>query len=260
MALLNRENFLLLTIVALLLGASGVRAETTVLITGSNRGLGLEMARQYAERGYKVIATTRKPEQAEDLRALAAENPNVVIEKLDVTDHAAIDALAEKYKGQPIDILLNNAGITGVPSDTQEFGRIDYDVFDQVMHVNALAPLKMTEAFVENVAISEQKKVIAVSSYMGSISNNGGGSYFYRSSKSALNQIMVTLSKELKGRGIAVGLVNPGSTATDMMKQVTNRPLRDPKVSAADMIRNIDALTLETAGTVVQCDGSIIPW
>jgi len=259
MSQLYPPHFLFLVIAFLFLGVSGVQAKSTVLITGSNRGLGLEMARQYAERGYKVIATARNPDQAEALHALAAANPNVVIEKLDVTDHGAIDALAEKYQGEPIDILLNNAGMSP-PGETQKFGQIDFEFFDQAMHVNAFASLKMSEAFVENVAASEQKKIVAVSSYMSSISLNRGGSYFYRTSKAALNQIMVTLSYELKGRGIAVGLVNPGSTATDLMRNMTNRPLRDPKVSAADMIRNIDGLTVETAGKLVQYDGSIIPW
>jgi NAD(P)-dependent dehydrogenase (short-subunit alcohol dehydrogenase family) len=129
------------------------------------------------------------------------------------------------------------------------------------MHVNARSPLKMTEAFIGNVERSRQKKVIAVSSSMGSIGKSFGTAYFYRSSKSALNMIMYSLSRDLKARGIVVGLVNPGPTDTDMMALFRGRAkLRPADVATADMIRNIDALTLENTGAYVQYDGSTLPW
>jgi NAD(P)-dependent dehydrogenase (short-subunit alcohol dehydrogenase family) len=242
-------------------GDAGIAPETTVLITGANRGLGLEFARQYAARGYKVIATARQPDKATELRALQEKYPKVAIEELDVTNFAQVDALKAKYRGQPIDILINNAGVTGEPFKTQVFGKIDYSAFDPVMHVNVLAPLKMTEAFISNVEASRQKKVITVSSSMGSIAKSFGTGYFYRSSKSAVNMIMYSLSKDLKARGIVIGLVNPGPTDTDMMAVFRGRAqLRRPEVATADMIRNIDGLTLETTGAYIQYDGTTLPW
>lgn len=231
----------------------------TVLVTGANRGIGLEFAKQYAEKGYTVIATARKPDKAEALNALASTNDKVIVEKLDVTDHAAIEALAEKYKDQPIDILLNNAGITG-GAENQAFQKIDYAVFDKVMAVNVHGPMKMAEAFYWQVKASQQKKIIAVSSSMGSITNTFGILYAYRSSKAALNMSYATLAKELKRKKIIVGLVNPGRTDTDMMKNIDPKKLRPAKTAAADMIRNIDQLTLKTTGSFIQYDGTILPW
>jgi NAD(P)-dependent dehydrogenase (short-subunit alcohol dehydrogenase family) len=242
-------------------GAAPDSAPVTVLVTGANRGLGLEFARQYAARNYRVIATARDPDKALELRALRERHPLVTIEELDVTDLAQIDALAAKYRGQPIDILINNAGVTGDPFETQVFGKIDYAAFDQVMHVNALAPLKMTEAFISNVEAGSQKKVITVSSSMGSIAKSFGTGYFYRSSKSAANMIMYSLSKDLKKRGIIIGLVNPGATDTDMMAVFRGKAkLRAPDVATADMIRNIDGLTLERTGAFLEYDGKTLPW
>ena len=124
--------------------------EPTVLITGSSRGIGLELARVYAERGWNVIATCRTPSKADDLKAIAAQYDNVAIEELDVTDDEEIATLAAKYNGKPIDVLLNNAGIPGDRS-RQVFGIFDQDVFDQVMHVNVMGPLKTAVAFMDSV-------------------------------------------------------------------------------------------------------------
>ncbi len=233
----------------------------TVLVTGANRGLGLEFVKQYAERGYRVIGTARSPERAGELNALAAGNALVTVEALDVTDLDQIDALAAKLADQPIDILINNAGVTGNPMQTQMFTKIDYSGFDTVMQVNVRGPLKMAEAFYPHVRQSRLKKIITVSSSQGSITNTRGLGYFYRSSKAAVNMVMATMAKELKRKGIIIGLVNPGPTATDMMKDLEGMmKLRDPAVATADMIRNIDSLTLDTTGSFLQYDGSILPW
>jgi len=231
----------------------------TVLITGANRGLGLEFAKQYAEMGYQVIGTARNPDTATELNALAASNPKVVVEALDVTDHYQIDDLAFKYQGQPIDILLNNAGISG-GSETQKFGTIDYGVFAKVMDVNVYAPVKMAEAFFPNIQAGKQKKIIAVSSSMGSIKKTFGLVPVYRSSKAALNMAYRTLSKELKRQKIIFGMVNPGPTDTDFMANSNMKNLRDPATAASDMIRNIDGLTLKTTGAFLQYDGKQLPW
>lgn len=232
---------------------------TTVLVTGANRGIGLEFARQYAARGWRVIATCRDPAKAADLQALAG--PLLTIEPLDVTDTAAIDRLAAKLKGTAIDILVNNAGIGG-GGDNQVFGRINYGIFDDVMHTNVAGPLKMAEAFVEHVAASSRKMIMMVSSSQGSLTGVRGASlYFYRASKAALNMVTVNLAKAVKERGIIVGLVAPGATDTDFMKEVRGRiPLGDPKERTAGMMAEIDKFTMATSGTFVEWNGQGVPW
>ncbi len=247
------------------LAAEDVSGDTdyvpTVLITGSNRGLGLEFARQYAARGWKVIATCRKPGKADQLKVLAKEYPQtLVIERLDVADFDQVDALAKKYAERPIDVLLNNAGITG-GMENQIFGQMDFDVFQMVLRVNTIAPLKISEAFYKNVKASRDKKIIAVSSSQGSIGFiKQPRLYFYRASKAALNMEMKNLALQLKRRGIAVGLVNPGPTDTDMMAGLPKKMLRSPVQAVSDMMRNIDGLSVETTGSFMQYDGTILPW
>jgi NAD(P)-dependent dehydrogenase (short-subunit alcohol dehydrogenase family) len=234
--------------------------QPTALITGSNRGIGLEFARQYAARGWKVIATCRDPAGAADLKALAAEYPGQLeIVALDVTDFARVDALAAQYESRPIDLLLHNAGIGG--GSTQFFGAMDFDAYAQVLAVNAIAPLKISEAFFENVQASRDRKIVAVSSSEGSIGGvKQARLYFYRSSKAALNMEMRNLAMQLKGRGIAVGLVNPGMTDTDFMAGLPKRMLRPTEQAVADMMRNIDALSVATTGSFMEYDGNPIPW
>ena len=244
-------------------GLGPVRAQTdytpTVLITGSNRGLGFEFARQYAARGWQVIATARHPDEAADLEALARHHSNVVIEQLDVLDHAMIDGLAEKYRGTPIDILINNAGISG-GGDTQYFGRIDYEPFDTVMATNVVGPLKMAEAFLGHVLASRQKKIITISSSQGSIGQvRVGMLYFYRASKTAVNMVMTNLSRELKPKGVTVALVAPGATDTDFM-QGLKIPLGRPEDRVRAMMSVIDELTLEKTGTFTEYSNESLPW
>lgn len=239
-----------------------------ILITGANRGLGFEFARQYAERGCKIIATARKPEKANALNALAASKGNIMVEKLDVTDHAAIEALAEKYSDTPIDLLLNNAGIGGhVPS--QQFTQMDYAVFDKVFAVNVKGPMKMCEAFYKHVRASELKKMVTVSSSQGSISSvNRPDLYFYRASKSAVNMLMVNLAQQLKRKKISVGMVTPGMTATDfipddvkkIMEKTRPGLMQTPEKATEDMMRNIDRFSLANSGTFFDYTGDIVPW
>jgi NAD(P)-dependent dehydrogenase (short-subunit alcohol dehydrogenase family) len=240
--------------------AQGVDYVPTVLVTGANKGIGLEFARQYAARGARVIATARDPAAAADLNALAAANSRVTVEKLDVTDFAAIDALASRYQGTPIDLLINNAGISG-GSQNQMFGKLRFDVYEEVLRVNTLGPLKMAEAFMPHVMASRDKRLVSVSSSEGSI--NGVDSarlYFYRASKAALNMEMKNLAYQVKSKGVAVGLVNPGMTDTDLMKGLPKKMLRPPADAARDMMRSIDTLTVENTGSFWQYDGTIIPW
>ena len=200
--------------------------QTTVLITGASRGIGLEFAKRYAGRDWRVIATCRNPASAEALQVLKAQHENLIIEPLDVVDHAGIDALAARYANQPIDILLNNAGIGG-GMENQLFGRFNYATFNEVMAVNAIGPMKVCEAFVKHVEASRLRKMITVSSNQGSIGSvDAARLYWYRSSKSALNMLMVNLAFQLKSRGIVVGLVTPGMTDTDFMKGLPKKMLR----------------------------------
>ena len=232
----------------------------TVLITGANRGIGLEFTRQYAERGWNVIATARKPEKADDLQAIAAGNPRVVIEQLDVTDFDRVDELAEKYRDTPIDVLLNNAGISG-GSDRQYFLDMQWDVWEQVHRVNAIAPVKISEAFYPHLIASREKKIVAVSSSEGSITKaNQPRLYFYRSSKAALNMALKNVAMAVKRKGISVVLVNPGPTDTDFMAGLPKKMLRPTSDAVADMMRNIDNVTVETTASFMEYDGTVIPW
>ena len=233
---------------------------TTVLITGASRGIGLEFARRYAGRDWRVIATCRDPGKAEALQALSAQHQNVIVEPLDVLDHAGIDTLAARYASQPVDILLNNAGIGG-GMENQLFGRLNYATFSEVMAVNAIGPMKVCEAFVRHVEASRLRKMITVSSNQGSIGSvDAPRLYWYRSSKSALNMLMVNLAFQLKSRGIIVGLVTPGATDTDFMKGLPKRMLRPVADAVADMAREIDRFDLAMTGQFLDTKGQIIPW
>ena len=240
--------------------AAGSSYLPTVLVTGSDKGLGLEFVRQCAERGMRVIATTRNPAAAVELNALAAANPQVIVEKLDVTDNTAIDALAAKYAATPIDLLINNAGISG-GMQSQAFGKLDYEVFMDAVRVNTIAPLKISEAFLPSIIASHDKRIVAVSSTEGSISMvKSARLYFMRASKAALNMEMRNLAFQLKSKGVAVGLVNPGLVDTDFVKGLPKSMLRPASEAVRDLMRNIDGMTVDNSGSFWNYDGTILPW
>jgi NAD(P)-dependent dehydrogenase (short-subunit alcohol dehydrogenase family) len=237
---------------------SAYAAAPTVLITGANRGIGLELARQYTARGWQVIATARHPAQATELAALAAGHPAVAIEALDVTDAAAVAALAAKYRGRPIDVLINNAGITGPRG--QALGSFDYDAYRQVLDTNAIGPLRMAEAFLPNVAAGAGGKIVTLSSSEASIALvDSPRAYWYRSSKAAVNMLMRNLAFDVRARGVAVALVNPGPVDTDMMKGV-RMPLQKPADAVAKVIGIIDRLTPQETGRFWDYQGAEVPW
>jgi len=239
---------------------TAVTAPPTVLITGSNRGIGLELARQYAARGWNVIATARKPGEAVELQKIAAAHPaSVVLEPLDVADHASIDALAKKLAGRPIDLLLHNAGMSGgVPN--QLFGRMNYDAFREVLEVNTIGPMKLTEALMPNVLASAQKKVVLIGTSEAQFATiNAGRLYWYRSSKAAAHMLMLNLAYELKPRGVAVGVINPGPVDTDMMKGV-RMPLQPPAESVGKVIGIIDRLEVANTGKFWDYQGGQLTW
>jgi len=255
-------------------------AAPTVLITGSNRGIGLEFVRQYANLGWFVIATCRKPDAADALIKIAAENPNVVIERLDLTDHPGVDALAKQYADTAIDVLINNAARLGSRND-QALGDLDYELFRQILAVNTIGTLKVTEAFRNHVAASNQKKIIVLGSAAGSIQmiNPPADFYAYRASKVALHLVTRNLALDLAPQDILVGLVNPGLVDTrgfaeigpndpvpEDFKQVVELirsgvlELTTPAESVADMIELIANLTPEQTGVFLNHDGQILPW
>ena len=235
----------------------------TVLITGASRGIGFEFTRQYAEKGWTVIATCRSPVEADALQALAARRTNVTIAAMDVTDSVQIEALAEKYQDASIDVLLNNAGIFGY-EHLQTLDVLDYDTFEQVMAVNVYGPLKVSQAFAESVAASNQKKIVTLTSGLGSMSwteLTGGGYYFYRASKAGVNIVGRALAEDLRDQGILIGLFNPGIVNTDFLKWTTyNGPTMEPEEAVAHLIRLIEELNDENNAIMINYDGTPIPW
>jgi NAD(P)-dependent dehydrogenase (short-subunit alcohol dehydrogenase family) len=232
----------------------------TVLVTGANRGIGLEYIRQYGARGWNVIATARRPADATDLQALAKQNPRITIEVLDVSDLASVDALARKYAGKPVDVLVNNAGITG-DARSQVLGKLNWPEFEQILRTNVIGPLKMVEAFLPSIEASRQKKIVNVSSSEGSIGSViQGRTYFYRASKSALNMEMRNLAAVVKGKGIAVAMINPGPVDTDMTAGMPKAMLRTRDESVADLIRITDRLTVDNTGVFWNYSGEQLPW
>lgn len=236
----------------------------TVLITGSNRGIGLAFARHYAAEGWNVIATTRSPDRAADLAALAAGNEHVIVERLDVTDYARIAELASDYRGVSIDVLINNAGVYGDRAK-QKWGSLDPEAFHRINAVNVLGPLKMAEAFADHVAASDQKKIVSITSGAGSISPDrvAGGGMFYGISKAALNMAMRRSRAELADRGIIVAAIAPGLVLTDMLQ--TNRPslvprAQTPEESVAGIAEVIESLDHTYHGQPLNYNGAVIPW
>jgi NAD(P)-dependent dehydrogenase (short-subunit alcohol dehydrogenase family) len=224
----------------------------TILITGANRGIGLELAKQYAGDGWSVIATARDPKKADGLNALKGD---IRIEALEVTDEKQVQALAKKLKGTAIDVLLNNAGML---SGYEPLGETDTESWLQTLHVNTIAPLKLTEALVEHVAGSKQKKIASITSGMGSMGGHAStGAYAYRSSKAALNMVMVTAANELRSRGISVAVISPGWVKTDMGGPGATLNVKD---SAAGIRKVIDKLNVGISGQFFNYSGENLLW
>lgn len=217
----------------------------TILITGASRGIGLELCAQLSARGDDVIAVCRTP--GADLPKLGVR----IIDGIDVSDPASIDRLRSALDGETLDVLVNNAGI--LRSD--RFGSLDYDTMLEQFRVNALGPLRVTEALADS--LKEGSKVAIVSSRVGSIADNGsGGMYGYRASKTAVNQIGTNLKHHFRPRGIAVALLHPGMVATGM----TGGQGISPADAARGLIARIDALDLDSSGGFWHAEGYELPW
>lgn len=225
----------------------------TILITGASRGLGLEFTRQYAADGWRVFAACRDPAGARDLAAVEGD---VAAETLDVDDGPQVEALAKKLSGQPIDVLINNAGIYGPQDLTRD--NIDYDAWGRVFRTNAMSPLAVSAAFAANVAQGGQKKIVTLSSRMGSIAeNDSGGEFIYRSSKAAVNAVMKSLAGDLKAEGITVAVLHPGWVRTDMGGP---EAAIEASESVTGMRAVIAGLKESDSGRFFNYEGTKIPW
>jgi NAD(P)-dependent dehydrogenase (short-subunit alcohol dehydrogenase family) len=229
---------------------------SSVLITGSNRGLGFEWARQYAMEGRRVFATCRHPAEAAALAKLAEQHPTLTIHRLDVSTPEDLRALSWELEEEPIDILLNNAGIY-IDKNSAEFGCLCYHDWARTLEVNTMGPMRLSEYFAENVARSKKRLIVAVSSHMGSIADiQSPGSYYYRSSKAALNAAMQGLAAALKPRKIGVLILHPGGVKTRMGPRGGIRA----EESVRGMRRIVERFTLEETGRFVKYDGTPMPW
>ena len=228
-----------------------------ILITGANRGIGLEMVKYAIEQGWRVFACCRNPHNADSLFNVAKlSNGQVSVHIADMLELSTLQALSYELRNEPVDMLINNAGIYG--SDKNKFGNVEVESWLQTFQVNSIAPLKMVEAFSEQLLMGRRKLVACMSSKMGSIADNGyGNSYIYRSSKAALNAVVKSLSIDLKQQGIISVALHPGWVKTDM-----GGP--DAEISAhecaAQLFTHITRLTIEDSGRFIDIDGSDIPW
>ncbi len=229
-----------------------------VLITGSSRGLGLEWARQCAERGWRVVATCRSPDSAADLQKLASQHAKVSVHRLDVSAPDQIADLAKLLQGESLDLLVNNAAVYFEHFGRDPVGSIDYDAWQETFRVNTLGPMRVTEALLPQLARGERPLVLAISSNMGSIAGiDAPRNYAYRSSKAALNAAMRGLAEELRPLGIGVLLLHPGWVRTRMGGSTASML---PEESVRGMLALVDRFTLEMSGQYLRIDGTTLPW
>ena len=223
----------------------------TVLITGANRGIGLEFARQYAADGWAVVAGCRRPDEATELRAIAG----VEVHAVDVAEPTEVDSFASAVGDRPLDLVIANAGVYG--GDGQTLGDIDYEAFDRTLRVNLFGPLRIAEAFRANLETA-RGKLVAITSQMGSVDDNKmGGFIAYRASKAGLNAAWKSVALALSPKGVIAMVMHPGWVATDMGGR---QAPTTPEQSVSGMRGIIAALGPDDAGTFRAFDGRILPW
>jgi NAD(P)-dependent dehydrogenase (short-subunit alcohol dehydrogenase family) len=216
------------------------------IVTGSNRGVGLELCRQLAKRGRSVLAACRSP--SSQLSALDVE----VLPGIEVSSDEGIQKLVQAVGGRDVTLLINNAGILA----HEELGALDVESIRQQFEVNALGPLRITAALASRLVSGA--KVALITSRMGSVADNGSGGYYgYRMSKAALNMAGASMAHDLKRRGVAVAILHPGFVRTEMTGRNGNV---DPADAAKGLLERIDALTLETSGSFWHMNGERLPW
>jgi NAD(P)-dependent dehydrogenase (short-subunit alcohol dehydrogenase family) len=230
----------------------------SVLITGSNRGLGLEWVRQCAARGWRVVATCRDPDSAVDLEELVSQQPEVSVHRLDVTAPDQIVELARGLGGVALDLLVNNAGVYFEHWGKDPIGSIDYEAWQETFRVNTIGAMRVTEAFLASLCKGSRPLVVAISSNMGSIAGIGSArDYAYRSSKAALNATMRGLARELEPQGIGVLILHPGWVRTRMGG--SSAPL-SPDESVRGMLSLVDRFESGMSGEFFRYDGTRLPW
>lgn len=229
---------------------AGAAEPATVLITGANRGIGLEYARQFAARGHRVIGTARDVSAVEELKATGAQ-----VEALDVTDAASVAALAKRLDGVPIDILINNAGMFDRRDSTLD--KVDFAMLEQTFAVNTFGPLRVTQALLPNLRIGQRKLIVNMSSHLGSVAHSTGGWYAYRSSKTALNQINKILSVELGKEGFVAVVLHPGWVRTELGGMNATYGTEE---SVRGLLTVIEGLDAEDNGRFYDFQGKPIEW
>lgn len=229
----------------------------TVLITGSARGIGFELCRQYAEAGDRVFATCRSPANATRLNALAASTAGrLTIHAMDVADSASVKTCRRSIGDTPIDVLINNAGIWGGLA-TQVFANMDYDNWAHELNVMAMGPFRVIQAFMPNVLAGQQKKIVTISSQTGAHAYDHVIGYSYASAKAAVNRLMTGLATEFRDRGVIIVPLHPGWVKTEMAGDLADI---SPEESAAGVRRTIAGMTLADTGTFLKWTGDIHPW
>ncbi|MFT7221026.1 MAG: NAD(P)-dependent dehydrogenase (short-subunit alcohol dehydrogenase family) [Candidatus Azotimanducaceae bacterium] len=224
----------------------------TVLISGANRGIGLELTRQYIEKGWRVLACCRNPSSAVALTALTHD---IDVLCLDVADLKSVEALAAALLHVKIDVLINNAGIMG--GEASGYPEVDQDDWIKAFVVNTQAPFYLTNALVANLRFSSKPRVITVSSQMGALSRQGKGAYAYRSTKAAVNKVMQLLAQDLASRKVIVCPVHPGWVRTDMGGDDADISVEE---SASGIIGLTDGLTMEDSGKFFNWTGEQLEW
>lgn len=229
-----------------------------LLITGANKGLGLEFVRQFSEKKYQVYCCCRDLHKCGALLQLARRFPYIKVFQVDVTNTEQIEALADELKDKPLDVLINNAGIFGVRDEHIGGDPIDVNSMLEVFKTNAIAPVKITEALLPNLCLGKDKKIVAISSSMGSLNNiSTGGDPAYRASKAALNALMKTMSFDLRELGLQVLLLHPGWVKTDMG---TNAAPLSPAESITGMIKVIESFSGNSEAMFLNYKGEPVPW
>lgn len=255
----------------LLLGLAGLSSAGTVLITGANSGIGLEFSKQYAEKGWTVIATHRRDDVPDTLTELSRRYKNVRVETMDVTNREQVFGLAKRLQGQPIDVLINNAGIFCFcdwmdDSDTsQVFGSLEFDHFGPIMEVNVRGIAMVSEAFKDHVKASNEKKMITMASTLGSLSNpeSGLSAMWYAASKAAGNRVNVVIAETLRPDNVIVVPMHPGSVRVEKQADVEtseNPQVLETNESVAQMVATIDQLDMDDSGKLLRYDGVELPW
>ena len=228
----------------------------TILVTGANRGIGLELVKQYCNQNYQVIGTYRNENTSGELISMSQNLNNLKVYSLDVSSDQSLKDFSSKLGDTPVDIFINNAGVYG-PRDSS-FNNVDERNWVSVFQTNAIAPLLLTQLIIENLRNGSQKKLIYITSKMGSIDDNkSGGAYIYRSSKTALNSVVKSISVDLAKDDMKVALLHPGWVRTDMGGP---NGLIDTSASVCGMTEVIDSLSQSDSGCFFNYDGSKIPW